>query len=83
MSTFKTPRIVAASPEEVFAAISHPVRLARWWGPAGFGNIVQVCEFKAGGKWSFVMHGHHTHLDPDFHGPGNGPAHGAHGGPRQ
>jgi uncharacterized protein YndB with AHSA1/START domain len=57
MSTFRTSRDIPASPDRVFAAFSDPQRLARWWGPAGFTNSFNVCEFKAGGRWSFVMHG--------------------------
>jgi uncharacterized protein YndB with AHSA1/START domain len=57
MTTFSTSREIAASPDEVFAAFSDPQRLARWWGPAGFTNTFAVCEFKTGGRWSFVMHG--------------------------
>ena len=57
MTTFSTSREIPATVEEVFAAISAPERLARWWGPAGFTNTFSVCEFKPGGRWSFVMHG--------------------------
>lgn len=57
MTTFSTSREIPAPVEEVFAAISSPERLARWWGPAGFTNTFSVCEFKKGGRWSFVMHG--------------------------
>lgn len=57
MSTFRTSREIPASPDEVFAAMSDPQRLARWWGPAGFTNTFTVCEFVPGGRWSFVMHG--------------------------
>ncbi|MFZ6875943.1 SRPBCC domain-containing protein [Undibacterium sp. Di27W] len=57
MTTFTTSRDIPASPAQVFAAISDPQRLARWWGPAGFSNTVHVCEFRPGGKWSFIMHG--------------------------
>jgi uncharacterized protein YndB with AHSA1/START domain len=57
MSTFATSREIAASPTEVFAAISDSSRLARWWGPAGFTNTFKTCEFRPGGKWSFIMHG--------------------------
>lgn len=57
MSTFATSREIAAPVEMVFAAISTPERLARWWGPAGFTNTFKVCEFRKGGVWSFVMHG--------------------------
>ena len=46
-----------ARPEEVFAAISDPARLARWWGPAGFSNTFETFEFRTGGRWLFTMHG--------------------------
>ncbi len=55
--TFRTSRDIPASPDQVFAAFSDPQRLARWWGPAGFTNTFDVCEFEPGGRWSFVMHG--------------------------
>jgi len=57
MTTFSTSREIPATVDQVFAAISHPERLARWWGPAGFSNTFGVCEFRKGGRWSFVMHG--------------------------
>lgn len=38
MTTFNTSLEIPATPEQVFAAIRHPERLARWWGPAGFTN---------------------------------------------
>jgi uncharacterized protein YndB with AHSA1/START domain len=57
MTTFNTSREIPATVEQVFAAMSDPERLARWWGPAGFTNTFSVCEFKTGGRWSFIMHG--------------------------
>src|SRR5208283_588786 len=57
MTTFETSREIPATVEEVFAAISDAERLSRWWGPAGFTNTFNVCEFKNGGRWSFIMHG--------------------------
>lgn len=57
MTTFQTSREIPATPDQVFAAISDPQRLARWWGPAGFTNTFNVCDFIPNGKWSFVMHG--------------------------
>lgn len=57
MTTFNTSREIPATVEQVFAAISDPKRLSRWWGPAGFTNTFTVCEFKNGGRWSFTMHG--------------------------
>lgn len=50
MTTFNTSREIPATAEQVFAAISDPERLARWWGPAGFTNTFKVCEFKKGGR---------------------------------
>lgn len=57
MTTFDTSREIRAPVEQVFAAICDPERLARWWGPAGFTNTFKICEFKHGGRWSFIMHG--------------------------
>ena len=50
-------RLLGASPSEVFAAMSDPARVARWWGPAGFTNTIHQFEFKLGGKWLLTMHG--------------------------
>lgn len=57
MTTFNTSREIPATVEQVFAAFSDPQRLARWWGPAGFTNTFHTCDFRSGGRWSFVMHG--------------------------
>jgi len=57
MTTFNTSREIPATIDQVFAVISNPERLARWWGPTGFTNTFNVCEFTPGGKWSFTMHG--------------------------
>ncbi len=57
MNPFNTSREIPATVEQVFAAISNPERLARWWGPAGFTNTFNLCEFKTGGRWSYIMHG--------------------------
>lgn len=57
MNTFKTSREFAASPAAVFTAFADPARLARWWGPQGFRNTFEVCDFRPGGVWKFTMHG--------------------------
>jgi uncharacterized protein YndB with AHSA1/START domain len=56
MNPFITYREIPATPSQIFAAISDPARLARWWGPEGFSNTFELCEFKPGGRWVFVMH---------------------------
>lgn len=53
---FETSREIAAAPDEVYAALSDPERLARWWGPDGFTNTFHIFEFKPGGRWSLTMH---------------------------
>ena len=65
MTRFDTTRDIAATPAQVFAAISDPSRLARWWGPAGFTNTFSVCEFRNGGRWIFVMHSPDGHDHPN------------------
>lgn len=50
-------RVFDAPREQVFAAFADPVRLARWWGPAGFRNSFAQFDFQAGGDWRFTMHG--------------------------
>ena len=57
MTAFTASREIPATMEQVFSALGDPERLARWWGPAGFTNTFELCEFKEGGRWSFVMHG--------------------------
>lgn len=57
MTILSTSREIASSVDEVFAAFSDGDRLARWWGPAGFSNTFDLCEFKTGGRWIYTMHG--------------------------
>jgi hemoglobin len=48
---------IAAKPAQVFAAMSDPTRIARWWGPDGFTNTIHQFDFQAGGSWLLTMHG--------------------------
>ncbi len=57
MKTFNTSRDIPSTPAHVFTAMSDSTRLGRWWGPAGFTNTIEVCEFKNGGRWILTMHG--------------------------
>jgi uncharacterized protein YndB with AHSA1/START domain len=41
----------------VFAAMSDPARIARWWGPEGFTSTIHLFEFSPGGRWLLTMHG--------------------------
>ena len=55
--TFRTRRVLPHPREQVFGAFARPEVLARWWGPSGFTNAFEVCEFQPGGRWKYVMHG--------------------------
>ncbi len=48
---------IAASPPAVYAAMSDPTRIARWWGPDGFSNTIHEFDFRPGGRWLLTMHG--------------------------
>ncbi len=50
-------RLIAASPSEVFAAMSDAGRIAKWWGPEGFTNTIHEFDFRPDGKWLLTMHG--------------------------
>jgi uncharacterized protein YndB with AHSA1/START domain len=52
-----TSRLLPFTRAAVFAAFADARSLAAWWGPDGFGNTFEVFEFKADGRWKFVMHG--------------------------
>ena len=54
---FRSHRVLPHTPEQVFTAFATPELLARWWGPDGFTNTFEVFEFRAGGRWKYVMHG--------------------------
>ncbi|WP_174874810.1 SRPBCC domain-containing protein [Vogesella oryzae] len=56
-TTFRSSRQFAATPAQVFAAISDAERIARWWGPAGFSNRIAEFDFRPGGRWLFDMIG--------------------------
>ncbi len=48
---------IPATPAQVFAAMSDPARVARWWGPEGFKNTIHQFDFQPGGTWLLTMHG--------------------------
>jgi uncharacterized protein YndB with AHSA1/START domain len=43
--TLEIDRVLPAAPDDVFAACTDPVRLAKWWGPQGFS--IPSIEFQA------------------------------------
>lgn len=57
MSILITTREIPAPAAKVFSAFIDSDALARWWGPAGFSNTFELCEFVTGGRWVYTMHG--------------------------
>lgn len=53
---FSSSRLFPFTPEQILAAFANPGQLATWWGPDGFTNTFEIFEFKAQGRWKFVMH---------------------------
>ncbi len=49
-------KLIEAGTAAVFAALSDPARVARWWGPGGLTNTIQVLESHPGGWWLLAMH---------------------------
>jgi hypothetical protein len=45
------------SPATLFAAMSDPNCIAKWWGPDGFTNTIHIYDFVPGGSWQLTMHG--------------------------
>lgn len=60
-----TRRRVQASPDAVWAAHADPERLARWWGPNGFSNTIELFQLETGGAWRLTMHGPNSENYPN------------------
>jgi uncharacterized protein YndB with AHSA1/START domain len=50
-------RVFDAPRELVFEMWTDPEHVAKWWGPNGFTNTIQVMDMRPGGVWRSVMHG--------------------------
>ena len=47
-------RVFAAAPEVIWAMMTTPEHVARWWGPHGTTTEVVEMEVRAGGRWRWV-----------------------------
>jgi len=52
-----TERLIAATPQQVFAAFADQTKLGEFWGPNGFTSTSTAFEFKNGGRWVVTLHG--------------------------
>jgi uncharacterized protein YndB with AHSA1/START domain len=52
----RVERIIAATPERLFALWTEPEELAKWWGPEGFTIPKYAMDVRPGGRWRTTMH---------------------------
>jgi uncharacterized protein YndB with AHSA1/START domain len=52
---FELSRIVEASPQRVFEAMTDPAQVALWWGPEGFTCPEVTLDVKVGGGYRIAM----------------------------
>jgi uncharacterized protein YndB with AHSA1/START domain len=67
--TLELTRRLSAPRERVFAALTRPGQLARWWGPLGFTTPEIVLDLRVGGRYRFTMQppdGDPFHLSGEF-----------------
>ena len=48
-------REFAAAPDEVFAWLTEPAKVATWWGPRGFTTPEIFLDLRVGGHYRFTM----------------------------
>ena len=54
-TTLRLERIIAASPERLFALWTEPEELIKWWGPEGFTTPKHAIDVRPGGRWRTTM----------------------------
>jgi uncharacterized protein YndB with AHSA1/START domain len=52
-----TTRLLDAPRDLVWQVWTDPAHIAQWWGPNGFTNTIHRMDVRAGGEWTFIMHG--------------------------
>lgn len=55
--TLITTTEIDAPVGRVWDAWNDPVKIAQWWGPAGFHSTVRELDVREGGRFDVIMHG--------------------------
>ena len=53
--TLRMERIIAATPERLFALWTEPEELIKWWGPEGYTTPKHTMDVRPGGRWRTTM----------------------------
>jgi uncharacterized protein YndB with AHSA1/START domain len=56
-TTLRLERLIAASPEALFALWTEPAQLVQWWTPEGYRASVHALDVTPGGRWRTALHG--------------------------
>jgi len=56
-TTLRLERMIAASPESLFALWVDPAQLVRWWAPDEYQASVEALETMPGGRWRVGLRG--------------------------
>ena len=58
--SIRLQRVLPAPPDMVWAVITDPDLIPRWWGPAHHAPQVREMDVRPGGRWRFEMDAHGT-----------------------
>ncbi len=56
-SEIRITRVYDAPVKAVWEAWTDPAQVAQWWGPRGFTLTTHSKDLRAGGNWTYTMHG--------------------------
>lgn len=53
--TVKLARVLKATPSRVFAALTDPAQMLKWWGPGAGPTVFAEADVRPGGRYSIVF----------------------------
>ena len=62
--SLRIERVYKASPARIFAALTDPDIIVKWWGPEGYGSDWAEIDLRPGGAWRVQMRS----LEDDYEG---------------
>ena len=62
--SLRIERVYKATPERIFAALTDPDIIVKWWGPEGYGSDWAEIDLRPGGAWRVQMRS----LEDDYEG---------------